>query len=1056
LERGLQVPRPAIERAGSAAAFPLLGELPLLADALERVTESVVLTDLEARILYVNAAFERVTGYSRAEVLGQNPRVLKSGSQSDAFYLEMWARLTAGETWNGEFVNRRADGTFYVEEASISPVRDARGAVTSYLAVKRDVTAERRAAHELRMSEERYRSTLDRMLEGAMIVDREWKVVYANQAAASQWHEDRHSMQGRPVTDYMPPGGDTEIRERMRECMEQRVPQTGEFEFAFRDGSSGWYQLSIEPVPQGIFLLWLDQTGQRRALDRLRESEARFRAVNDTASDGIVTVDSAFRIVGWNAAATRILGFDEADVMVRPLSILMPEDRIEAARALLDPMASTTTGEPQRGRPLEVEGRRKDGSLVPLEISLSGWEVSGARYLTAIIRDITRRRQAERALRESEALHRTVFTTMAEGVIALDVGGHVVASNPAAAAILGIPTVAMPGFRFEDPDLQLTTEDGRPLFLGERAEPLVRLAAGVRWQDITISLMRPDGRRVWLRVNAEPIIDETGAMTGTIASFTDTSERRARIEALRRASERLAASQAIARVGSWEMDVASGKATWSDEMYRLHGVEPGEFEPVGPEIERFFSPDTREAAVGAIRRAAQDGESSEVDVEILTAAGRRTVCHLITQVVAIEGKPVKVIGTLQDVTERRDLEARLRQAQKMEAVGQLAGGIAHDFNNLLTAIRGYGELALQELPADNPASADVSEMLRAADRAASMTRQLLAFSRRQVLEPQVLDPAAIVDGLAPMLRRLLGEHIELMTLRPTDVGRVRVDPGQLEQVIVNLAVNSRDAMPGGGRLKVSMSNVMLDATAAARPPEVAPGPFVRIQVTDTGTGMDAETQARIFEPFFTTKRPGEGTGMGLATVFGIVRQSGGRIACESRKGRGTTFTIELPRVDAPAAAAGAVSPDGGPVGGREMILLVEDEPAVRRVGARMLRSLGYRVVEADGAAEALALDGSTLDLVDLLVTDVVMPGTNGATLSDLITRDRPHIPTLFVSGYAPTAVIEPRLAEPNSAFLEKPFTAEALAGSVRRLLDGAEERARQRAPRAPKLRDAVR
>ncbi|MGD0019582.1 MAG: ATP-binding protein [Candidatus Limnocylindrales bacterium] len=331
-------------------------------------------------------------------------------------------------------------------------------------------------------------------------------------------------------------------------------------------------------------------------------------------------------------------------------------------------------------------------------------------------------------------------------------------------------------------------------------------------------------------------------------------------------------------------------------------------------------------------------------------------------------------GLISDITERRALQEQLRQAQKMEAVGRLAGGVAHDFNNLLTAVRGYAELARAALRADDPARADIEEVIVAADRASELTSQLLAFSRRQVLQPQVLDAAAATVRLAPMLRRLLGEHIELNTGATCSHGRVKVDPGQLEQVVVNLAVNARDAMGGGGRLTIETADVELDTTYASTHPGVPPGPYVMLTVSDTGSGMDADTRARAFEPFFTTKEPGKGTGMGLATVCGIVKQSGGSISLCSEPGKGTTFRLYFPRVDEPASRNAGSDPPSPSPSGSETVLLVEDDPGVRGFARRTMTAQGYVVLEASSGADALALADGHADEVDLLVTDLVMPG----------------------------------------------------------------------------------
>ncbi len=404
--------------------------------------------------------------------------------------------------------------------------------------------------------------------------------------------------------------------------------------------------------------------------------------------------------------------------------------------------------------------------------------------------------------------------------------------------------------------------------------------------------------------------------------------------------------------------------------------------------------------------------------------------------VASEEPPV-FVTIAQDITERRALESQLLQAQKMEAIGQLAGGIAHDFNNVLTAIRGYAEFARRGLEEDASRRNDLDEVVANTDRAALLVRQLLAFGRRQMLSPRVIDPVVVVEGVASLLRRLLGEHIELTTHAAHRSAQVKADPSQLEQVIVNLAVNARDAMPDGGRLTIELTDVELGPGYPATHLDAIPGPYVLLTVSDTGVGMDAETRAHMFEPFFTTKEPGKGTGMGLATVYGIVKQSGGFIYVYSEPGRGSTFKIYLPRVmEEPAvmlADAAAARPS---LSGAETILLVEDDPAVRGLARRTLEEQGYTVLEAAGGAEALAIAASHVGPIALLVTDVVMPGLQGHQLAEQLTAARPDLRVLYVSGFTENSVIHHGVPEQGVAFLSKPFSADALGGAVRRVLDG--------------------
>jgi nitrogen-specific signal transduction histidine kinase/CheY-like chemotaxis protein len=389
-----------------------------------------------------------------------------------------------------------------------------------------------------------------------------------------------------------------------------------------------------------------------------------------------------------------------------------------------------------------------------------------------------------------------------------------------------------------------------------------------------------------------------------------------------------------------------------------------------------------------------------------------------------------------DVSHRRDLEAELRQAQKLEAVGRLAGGVAHDFNNLLTAITGFTRFALNDVPPASSVREDLDQALLAAERAATLTRQLLAFSRQQVLQPQVLDLNEVVAAIQPMLRRVIGEDITMHHVLAASTAAVRADRGQLEQVLVNLVVNARDAMPSGGVLTIETADVVLDAAEAAVTPGAAAGPHVMLAVTDTGVGMSADTRDRIFEPFFTTKEPGRGTGLGLATVFGIVRQSGGSIWVYSEPGQGTTFKIYLPRYDGPAESPRLATPTSVPrVSGR--VLVVEDDPAVRSVAVRVLNRGGFEVVEATNGREGLTAYRTLGGAVDAILTDLVLPEMGGRAMIEALAAEGAPPPVVYMSGYTAEAMSAQSVLEPGELFVEKPFTPDVLLRKIREALQGA-------------------
>ena len=434
-------------------------------------------------------------------------------------------------------------------------------------------------------------------------------------------------------------------------------------------------------------------------------------------------------------------------------------------------------------------------------------------------------------------------------------------------------------------------------------------------------------------------------------------------------------------------------------------------------------------------------------------AGKRLGRVTVVPVFDAAGGPRRLVGMVTDLTERLQaeeerhaLEEQLRAAQKLEAVGRLAGGVAHDFNNMLAVILNCAAFVAEELPADHPARIDVEEVLRAGESAAALTRQLLAFSRRQVLEPRVLDLNATVSRLEKMVQRLIGEHIALELVLAQDLGRVRADPGQVEQVLMNLAVNARDAMPQGGTLTVETADVELGGEDAPRHLDVPPGRYVRLRIQDTGHGMDADTQRRIFEPFFTTKGKGKGTGLGLSTVYGIVKQSGGTIQVESAPGEGTAFDILLPRVDDAVQPLVVDRPPVRPLAGGETVLVAEDDDAVRRITERLVRAGGYRVLTAASGAEALRLAERHAGGLDLLLTDMVMPGMTGRELAARLRVMHPGVRVVYMSGYTDDEFEAQGGLEAGAVLVPKPFGAADLMRKLREALEAprSSEASRQR------------
>ena len=636
-------------------------------------------------------------------------------------------------------------------------------------------------------------------------------------------------------------------------------------------------------------------------------------------------------------------------------------------------------------------------------------------------------------------LRSEILDAVGQAVIATDLDGRVLYWNRAAEALFGWTEAEMIGQK---------ARAMVPADMVDYAEVIhARIRAGESWSG-EFFVRRKDDTPFTAYVSSTLLRDRAGAIVGVVGLLTDLTQTKRVEERLRRSEALLAESQRIAKIGSWEWDPATDALTCSEEWRRMFGYEPGDQITIESMIAAIH-PDDREHVVRIASQTRESGSRFEYDFVIPGPEGPRTI-HCIGRVIRDdEGRAIRLVGTNQDVTERRRAEEalrrseeRLHRSQRLEAVGQLAGGVAHDFNNLLTAITSYTQLLLEDLTPNDTRRDDLLEIKKAADRATSLTRQLLAFSRRQVLDPRVVDLNGVVTDLEKMLRRLIGAHIALVTdCSPRlPLPRVRADVGQLEQVIVNLAVNARDAMPDGGTLTIRTGEAELTEADCVEHPDfdMRPGRYVVMAVSDTGIGMDLATQARMFEPFFTTKGPGKGTGLGLATVYGIVKQSGGYIAVTSEPGRGTTFQIYLRAETDPAPTAndGAGGSDATP-NGSGTILLVEDEMPVRALARRVLEHAGYTVLEAadglDGARVAAEFDGE----IDLLLTDVVMPNLGGRALVERLRATRPRMAVLFISGYPNGEVERGGLTSGGAAYLEKPFSPRVLRETVRQALEDA-------------------
>jgi two-component system cell cycle sensor histidine kinase/response regulator CckA len=613
-------------------------------------------------------------------------------------------------------------------------------------------------------------------------------------------------------------------------------------------------------------------------------------------------------------------------------------------------------------------------------------------------------------LRRSESRYRLLFERSAKAIVMVaPESRRIVMANPMTSRMTGHSADDLVGMLVED--LHPTGEWAQVADryqLGFREGNLAPFESRIRTRDGVELLASVSGTRY-----------DLGDQVVVMLEFQDVTESRRVEAALRDAEERLRSVVANAPVVLFAIDEAGTFTLSEGQGLATLGLAPGQV--VGCSVFELYAGQPH--MLDVIRRA-MAGEERIDTVDLGQIAFETWVAPLRDP----EGRPRGVIGVATDITQRRRLEEQLRQAQKMEAIGRLAGGVAHDFNNLLAAIMGHGELMMRRLDATHPLHRHAEAIQKAATRGALLTRQLLAFSRKEVLAPRVLDIHLVVAEMEEMLRRLIGEHIELVILLGEQPLHVRADRGQLEQVIMNLAVNARDAMPAGGVLTIEVASL-----GAEGGPEAVP--HVLVSVTDTGCGMDPATVARIFEPFFTTKDQGKGTGLGLATVYGIVEQSGGRIDVDSRPDVGTTFRVLLPRVEGDTGTVSGESVATATVQGSETVLLAEDETGLRALAREALQNQGYTVLEAGNGVEAIAAARAFRGVIHLLVTDVVMPQMGGGELAQRLQVERPGIKVVFMSGYTDDAVIRQGVSESTSTFLQKPFTIGAFARRVRETLD---------------------
>ena len=1130
-------------------------EAAAAAVSYRRLFESAVVAISEAspdgHMLRVNAAYARMFGYDSPEqVLAEVHDIGRQLYARAGERQEILAELKAGGLAGPRVVEVvRRDGTHFHVLVTASEVRDGNGALACYQATHIDVTEQRKAETLLAEREERYRVLFESTSDALFMVERNTgRILDANQAACRLYgytHDELLAMRNDELSD------EPEESIRATRVFQAHIPLR---RHRRKDGTiihveitTNWLTLQGQDLVLGAVR---DISGRLQAEQAQRESEERFHRLFDMESDAIVLAEvDSDRILDANPAALAMYGYGRDEMLALQTTNLSAEP--EATRQWVQ---KGTTGTAERVH------RRKDGSAFPVEVSITHYtDAQGHHLFAEAIRDVTARKNADAQLRESEAKYRLLYSSMRDAYASVDMDGRLQDFNAAFAAMVGYSATELQGMSYELLTPPSWREmDGRVL----REQVRVRGYSDVYERECR----RKDGSVFPVELRAFLVRNADEQPIGMWAIVRDITERRRTVARIQQMQNLLNQVQSIAHMGGWEYDVATGNVMWTDEVYRILGVDEGFDRCNTDRVRALFVPESGERLRVAFASAVHEGESYDLELELRPANGRAHWVRAMGRPTRVEGRTTRVIGNFMDISDRKRAEAALQEsearfrslvefapetvfvqaggkfvyvnpaglalfgatrpdellgtalldriapefhaavtdrirfqaeskgpsplmdqeylrldgtrvpvettavevhflgqqahmvfarditarrraeaenarlreqfvhAQKMESVGRLAGGVAHDFNNLLMGIAGNAELCKDGLPADSALHTYLDEILDGAKRSAGITRQLLAFARKQAVAPIVFDLNDAVSSMLKLLRRLLGEDIELVWIPGPDRSTVKMDPSQLDQILANLTVNARDAIRGVGRLTIETRMVTVDADTAKVNDGAVAGRYVVLAVGDTGCGMDRETLEHIFEPFFTTKAPGEGTGLGLATVYGIVKQNEGFVTVESQPGRGTTFRIHLPLESSLTAEERQSKSDTPRPGGTETILLVEDEKAIRETMRVFLDTLGYKVLAADSPKVALAIAEAHQGPIDLLITDVVMPEMNGRELADHLVRMRPGLPALFMSGYTRDIVATRGALDQRVTCLTKPFSRDELARKVRQVL----------------------
>jgi two-component system, cell cycle sensor histidine kinase and response regulator CckA len=852
---------------------------------------------------------------------------------------------------------------------------------------------------------------LDAVPEAYARVDSEFRFTFLNHAAERLFGTSRAGLSGRTLWSVCPAGAGTPLEAGFRRAMTERTTVT--FDNSC-ESCGDWHAVTAIPDSNGGLVVRFADDTECKLKDALRQSEEKFSKAfhSNPVPMCIVDVDRNGYFLEINDAFEGITGYRRDEVIGHTSTELGiycdPRDLLESRRRIL------TDGS---YRNLEIRFRKKNGDVIVGLVSAEPIEINGAFCAISVAIDVTEQRQTESALRESEDLYRQLFEVESDALLLVDQeSGQLLAANAAAVRMYGYKREELLSMNRTD----ISAEPQETVRATRNLQPFIPL----RWHK------KRDGAVFPVEI-AGCYFDMKGKSV-FVSAIRDITDRRLMEDALKKSEEKFSrafqsnpAAIAISDLTTRTyLDV-------NDTFLELTGYRRDEV--VGRTWEDLSIWVDRRSRDESFVELKETGRLRNREFQFRRKNGNSGTGLVCTELIEIDGRSCAITSTI-DITERLQLESMLLQSQKLESVGRLAGGVAHDFNNLLTLINGYSDFILKATPPSEPVYLHAQEIQKAGMRAAGLTSQLLAFSRKQVIEPRPLMVNIVVKDAQRMLKRIIGEDIQLTTALDPMLGPVMADPDQIHQVIMNLVVNARDAMPDGGRLKIAAHNIDVEESAAGAHPDAVPGRYVMIAVTDSGTGMDEDTLQKVFEPFFTTKERGSGTGLGLSTAYGIVRQSGGWIEVSSKPGQGSEFRVYLPRIDACAVPDQPASAAPQVMLGSETLLLVEDNQEVRRYAATVLTSCGYRVLEAKDGAAASIIAQEYAGEIDLLLTDVILPGINGRELADRIRLSRPKIKVLFMSGYTADVIARRGVLEQDVAYIPKPVSPHSLASKVRQVL----------------------